>query len=154
MRTVILGLTIFLSSCGVLCAEERVPGGPVDPQQLYTLIESADRVVVKESPTLESRTLFDSHNKKDLIALRQSLVIEKPKVGFYCMCRGTPAIFLYKGDKLLGLITNHHGTSIRYSLWNSDAPVIDTEKWLTWFDERKIPGPRKEVDKERAHQER
>ena len=64
------------------------------------------------------------------------------------MCDGTPAIFIYNGDDVV-LVTNHHGLSIRCSLWDSDARIIDTEKWLTWFDERGMDEPRKEVNESR-----
>jgi len=47
-------------------------------------------------------------------------------------------------------VTNHHGLSIRCSLWDSDARITDTEKWLCWFDERGIAEPRREVDASRA----
>lgn len=122
---------------------------PVKPKQLYQLIEGADRLIVKDSPLQDAKVLFESTDRKDLDALKRSLVIEKPKEWFYCMCIGTPAIYLYRGDKELGLLTNHHGISVRLSLWSSDAPVMDTEKWLVWFDERSIPGPRKEVEETR-----
>ncbi len=62
------------------------------------------------------------------------------------MCDGTPAIRLYRGTNEMALVTNHHGRSIRCSLWSSDAIVGKPEPWLQWFDARKTMEPRKEVE--------
>ena len=121
--------------------------------ELYSIIDLADRLVVKVSPSRDAKTLFESRERQDLDDLRESLVIEKPKEEFHCMCIGTPAIYLYKADKQILELTNHHGMSVRCSLWGSDAPIIDTERWLTWFDERNISGPRIEVEEIRAQEE-
>ncbi len=125
---------------------------PVESEKLTQLIEKADRLIVKESPQADSKILFESKNKADLDALKQSLSVETPKEWFHCMCIGTPAIYIYSGDEELVQVTNHHGLSIRCSLWDSDARIIDTEKWLSWFDERGIDGPRKEVEEMRAQE--
>jgi len=58
-----------------------------------------------------------------------------------------------KDEKLLAQITNHHGKSVRCSLWGSDAVIADAEKWLKWFDDRKIDGPRIEVEEMRKTRE-
>ena len=79
-------------------------------------------------------------------ALKISLTVETPQEWSHCMCFGTPAIYLFRADEKLGEITNHHGYSIRCSLWDSGAELSDREKWLNWFDERGINGPRQEVE--------
>ena len=122
---------------------------PVSPENLTALIIDSDRVVVTESPMQDAKKLFESRERKDLEDLTKALVVTKPVEWFHCMCIGTPAIYLYKDDKLLAQISNHHGQSVRCSLWGSDAPVADVEKWLKWFDDRKIKGPRKEVEEMR-----
>lgn len=125
---------------------------PVNPGQLATLIEQADRIVVKESGLGDSKLLFESNKKEDLNALSKALVVVKPEQEFHCMCIGTEALYLYKDKKLLATVTNHHGQSVRCSLWKSDAPLADIENWLKWFDDRKIDAPRKEVEEARAQQ--
>ena len=126
---------------------------PVSPEHLTALIGGADHVVVTESPMKDAKKLFESRERKDLDALSTALMIVKPDEWFHCMCIGTPAIYLYKDDKLLAQISNHHGQSVRCSLWSSDASISDSEKWLKWFDDRKIDGPRKEVEEMREPQE-
>jgi hypothetical protein len=126
---------------------------PVSPQGLTDLIIDANRVVVTESPMQDAKKLFESRERKDLDALSKALVVIKPDDWFHCMCIGTPAIYLYKDEKLLAQITNHHGKSVRCSLWGSDAVIADAEKWLKWFDDRKIDGPRMEVEELRKTRE-
>ncbi|MCD4775143.1 MAG: hypothetical protein K8S15_03730 [Candidatus Aegiribacteria sp.] len=121
----------------------------VNPSTLSQLIEKADRVIVRESPWINSKILFESKDRQDIIALKQSLIIERPKEWFHCKCDGTPAVYIYSGDEEIIRITNHHGLSIRCSLWDSDARIIDTDKWLSWFDERGIDEARVEVDEAR-----
>jgi hypothetical protein len=60
------------------------------------------------------------------------------------MCDGTPALVLYANGDEVGQITNHHAVLVRCNLWPSDAPLVDAEAFLKWFDERNIPGPREE----------
>src|SRR5262249_14711892 len=43
-------------------------------------------------------------------------------------------------------VTNHHAKLIRCSLWKSDAGLVDAEAFLKWFDDRNIPGPRREYE--------
>jgi len=134
-------------------AQEQKKEHPVLPEHLTELINEANRIVVKESPLKDAKSLFESKERKDLDALSKALVVTKPDEWFHCMCIGTPAIYIYKDKKLLAMITNHHGQSVRCSLWSSDAAIANTEKWLKWFDDRKINGPRKEVEKMREAQE-
>jgi hypothetical protein len=68
------------------------------------------------------------------------------------MCAGTPAIYIYERGCQRVEVTNHHGVSIRCSLWDSDVRITDTEKWLSWFDDRRISGPRKEAEDLRSKQ--
>lgn len=120
-------------------------------EDLRKILAEADKIVVKASPTRLSRILFESTDKKDLEDLWRSLVLKPPTEWFHCMCDGTPALYVYESGRELAEITNHHGLSIRCSLWDSDVRITDTEKWLSWFDSRRISGPREEVETMRAH---
>jgi len=123
----------------------------VVPEDLRKILANADRIVVKNSPR-GSTILFESADMKDLDDLWRSLTLEPPAEWFHCMCYGTPAIYVYDRGCERVVLTNHHGKSIRCSLWDSDVRITDTEKWLSWFDERRISGPRQEVEAMRAQQ--
>lgn len=137
-----VAVDLDLANLDELQKDER----PVSPERLTSLIGEANRLVVTESPLHDAKKLFESGERKDLDALSKALVVAKPDEWLHCMCIGTPAIYLYKDKELLAEVTNHHGQAVRCSLWGSDAPVTDVEKWLKWFDDRKIEGPRKEVE--------
>lgn len=100
------------------------------PEDLRQILTHADKIVVKTSPTKGSTILFESTDKKDLDDLWESLALIPPAEWFHCMCIGTPAIYVYERGRQRVEITNHHGLSIRCSLWGSDVRIADTEKWL------------------------
>ena len=128
------------------------PKRPVAPEKLAQLIERADRIVVREFPSADAEILFESKDKADLDALKQCLTVEGSGEWFHCMCIGEPSVHIFSGDEELVQVTNHHGLSIRCSLWDSDARILDVEKWLSWFDDRGIDGPRKEVEETRVRE--
>lgn len=125
---------------------------PVKPEQLTKTILKANRIVVLQSPRNGSRELFASEKRADIESFAAAVEVAKPRSGFHCMCDGTPAVHLYDGEKLLVSLTNHHGRSVRCSMWRSDAMLKDAEKWLKWFDDRKIRGPRIEFQQLEALQ--
>jgi hypothetical protein len=116
------------------------------PEDLGRLIDRADRLVVLHEPLDGAAVLFESANRRDLDDLKTSLRVERPEQYLHCMCVGTPAIFLYANGEKIGQLTNHHANLVRCSLWKSHARLMDAEAFLKWFDERKIPGPRKEYE--------
>ena len=145
----ILALTLFVFAT-VCHASNRQDEHPVEPAKLTALIKQADKIVVSESPLKDAEVLFTSTDPKDIEEFNDALTVTIPKEWFYHKCIGTPAVRLYRGDAELALITNHHGRSIRCSLWTSDAMLKDPDKWLRWFDARKMPEPRKEVEESAA----
>jgi hypothetical protein len=120
----------------------------VRPDELARLIDRADKLVVIDNGFDVGRTvLFESSERGDLDALKAAFRVERPDHFVHCMCDGTPAIILSAGGEEIGKITNHHAKLIRCSnLWRSDAPLVDPEALLRWFDDRKIPAPRKEYE--------
>ena len=125
---------------------------PVVLEDLRKVLANADKILVKATPTAGSTTLFMSTDKKDLEDLSRSLGLEPPAGWFRCMCDGTPALYIYERGNESVQLTNHHGVSIRCSLWDSDVRITDKEKWLLWFDQRGISGPRQEVEAMRARE--
>ena len=127
----------------------------VDPNRLMQLILNAQRIEVKDSPRPNSNILFESSQRKDIEDLSRALVVVVPPQEHHCMCLGTPAIYLYnRNNKLFLTITNHHGQNVRCSIWDSDAPIVNQEAFLHWFDARGMAGPRSEVHAARARTEK
>ncbi|KAF7781179.1 hypothetical protein PRUB_b0321 [Pseudoalteromonas rubra] len=140
---------IFLVCCmSVTYASETQK--PVNLKQLHQIIEQAERLVVKDP--INALVQFESEKREDLSALKNSLVIERPETERLCLCVGNPVIYFYKGDKELGALSYISGNYLRFSHWSSDASVVDTDKLLTWFDDRGMPWPRQMFDKQRKEQ--
>jgi hypothetical protein len=113
---------------------------PVEPSQLYESIKQSDRMVIKEYGRDGEAILFESSDRQDLESFSKSLVLVKPLPGtlFHCMCSGSPVVYFYKGTNETVHVSNHHGKSIRCSLWTSDVNIEDIDKWAQWFDEHGI----------------
>ena len=134
---------------------EAPPGQASDvrPAELSKLIDRADRIVVKGGPTIGSPILFESHQRRDLDELKASLKVRPPEDPIRCNCSGSPAIYLFSGDRQVGLITNQHGEMIRLDLWETDAPLADPSPFLDWFGKRGMAGPREEYARGRKIEE-
>ncbi len=126
---------------------------PVNPEEFEKLLKKANRVVVTASP-VDKNILYHSDEKSDIDELIKGLSISKPEQWYHCMCIGTMVVSLYKGEEELVKFSNHHGKSIRCSLWDSDAVIDDKESWLAWFDKRSMPQLRNEVEESRARQKK
>lgn len=154
----VLGLVVLFF--GVVFVWVYLPLYNIQVDELDTEIRKADKIVVKglvdEHGRYSKEIIFSSSTKKDIIEFADSLVLERPSItkAGTCACSGRPKIVLFKDNKELVQITNHHGHSIRTSFWKSglNIPIIDEEKWVTWFDKRGMPSLRKnlEDDKKRA----
>ena len=123
------------------------PGrGGVPADELARLIDRADALVVLRLPGEGSAVLFRSSERRDLDALKSALKVGRSDPDLHCMCDGTPAIVLYAGGEKIGQVTNQHARLIRCSLWEGDAPLVNVEAFLKWFDDRKVADPRQEYE--------
>lgn len=70
------------------------------------------------------------------------------------MCWGSPAISFFQGTNKTIRLTNHHGTSVRCPLWDTDVVIEDVYKWISWFDARGINFIGDEVEEARAFEKK
>ena len=122
----------------------------LDFQKLTDLISQADKIVVYDYRMETERILFTSSDPKDIADFKESISIAAPDAWVRCSCMSMPTVRLYRDDKELAVITYFSPRLIRASIWKSDAFLHDTEKWLKWFDDRKIPWLRKEYEADLA----
>lgn len=150
---VLLGLFLVALCPHTFANEPELPFPnfrPVNMERLRDAVRRANRLVVTKSPRGRGANVvfFTSGKREDIEAFAEAVQIVPPKhpnSWFHCMCDGTPAVRFYLGNQELALVTSHHGRSVRTSLWTSDSILLDSEKWLKWFDDRGMPGPRREV---------
>lgn len=72
-------------------------------------------------------------------------IVEDPDAFGYCMCFGGPALVFQTPDGavVLGL---HHGSSLRWNAWETDAPLADGHALSVWLSERGVFGPLAELE--------
>jgi hypothetical protein len=79
--------------------------------------------------------------------LKSAINVNPPEEWFRCACIPSLEIRLSRKDKEIGTILVYpDGLPIGFEPWSSDARISDREKWLAWFDARKIPGPRRGIE--------
>jgi hypothetical protein len=118
----------------------------IDSQALDSLLAQADKIVVLEGWERASNVLFSSTDSEDIEEFRKAVAVDPSQGQFYCACVGTPVIRLYhRGEEIL-TVSNHHGRSIRNSLWTNNVPLKNLNAWVEWFDTRGIPGPKDELE--------
>lgn len=117
---------------------------------LFALIERSDRIVVKDlSRVPDGQVLYESTDKADVVALQDTMhaCLAEPLILNHGVCPGNPVIFLYEdGNNELLQISTHRGSKrLKCSIHVTDLPLMNREKWLQWFDDRNIRGPRQEA---------
>lgn len=122
--------------------------GPVAVSEVKKLINEADRLVVADSSDNGSKTtrLYESNKRADILAFLSAFDIRIPRGWRLSIC-GNPDVTFYKGDKVLLSLTNMGAKSVTTSLWEGDYLIGNTNRWLKWFDDRGITGPRAEYKK-------
>ncbi|WP_043476721.1 hypothetical protein [Kitasatospora sp. MBT66] len=86
--------------------------------------------------------------------LRRAMAVESLP-GFHCMCGGDVRfeLFDWAGERL-AVVVLHHGATLRWGLWESDAVLADGRLLLAWLDGHGMPGPMQqfEADRQRAEE--
>ncbi len=122
-----------------------------DPKAIRRMIDRADKLVVLD-PMKKSTVLFESTDRKDFDALKVALGARLPYEAIHCACSGSQRIVFYAKGETIGWVSNQHCKNIRFSAWPSDAELLDPEAFITWFDLRKISGPRTYFENEKARE--
>lgn len=124
---------------------------------LRDLFKGVDRVVIKNGGVYEETAIKDEialtiSTPEAILAFISLLEIEENYPSFYCMCSGDYAIELLAGDKLITTIGLHHGVSIRYNHWRSDASLSKQEPLLNFLNTLGFADPLHKwlADKERS----
>jgi hypothetical protein len=136
--------TIAIVSLGVAFASASET--EIDQRALDSVLMQADKIVVSAGWGEDSQILYSSTSLEDIEDFRLGAAIDPSQGQFYCACLGTPVIRLYRRGKEILVISNHHGRSMRNSLWANNVPLKDVSAWVGWFDTRGIPGPREELE--------
>ncbi|MFF0043873.1 hypothetical protein ACFYRG_48300 [Streptomyces mirabilis] len=86
--------------------------------------------------------------------LRRAMAVES-LTGFHCMCGGDVRFEVFDRHGMrLAVVVLHHGATLRWGQWESDAVLADGRLLLAWLDGHGMPGPMQqfEVDRQRAEE--
>jgi hypothetical protein len=121
----------------------------VDVERIARVIRQADRIVVFEVSAKGEQQIYASSCVEDRLELLAALSAVAPPDGSPSSSTGVAIVRLYRVGSELGSMEVHAGHSVRASIWASNGKVTDPERWLAWFDERGITGPRTAIEKRR-----
>lgn len=94
------------------------------------------------------KVLYETSNEKTLEELKALLQIVQDSKSFgHDMCSGGPTLELISNSAQKNLIVLHHGFSIRWSAWNSDARLLEPRKLIDWLAEKGVTEPKEEMDR-------
>jgi len=94
-------------------------------------------VVYSEGFRRES-VIYRSSDRKDFNDLKAGISLRGGGGPFVCACVDGPEIALLKNGQEIASIWNHEGTAIGSSVWKGDWFTSDPNRWLRWFDVRRM----------------
>ncbi|MEV8332032.1 hypothetical protein [Streptomyces niveus] len=81
--------------------------------------------------------------------LRTAMALESLP-GFRCMCLGDVRFEVFDQDGgRLAVVILHHGATLRWGQWESDAVLADGRLLLAWLDEHGMPDPVQQFEADR-----
>lgn len=85
--------------------------------------------------------------------LRTAMAVESLP-GFNCMCLGDVRfeVFDRTGERL-AVVVLHHGATLRWEAWESDAVLADGRLLLAWLDGHGMPGPLLQFEADRLREQ-
>jgi hypothetical protein len=111
---------------------------------LRKLFADTDHILIKEGSVYEGRTrgettVLSLTDSEDLKRFQELMEIIEPRKPHACMCNGDHAIELYRNGELQNTIGFHHGLSIRYHTWRSDAELAKAEQLMEFLWGKGLP---------------
>lgn len=127
-------------------------------ERLKALFSDIDIIFIKEGGVSGNRALKEDivlilNQQNDIVHFSELLSIDELRTGFHCMCLGNYAIELHNKGELAATIGLHHGQSIRYDYWNSDAFITRNEDLLIFLSEKGLEKPLQDKLEERRKSE-
>lgn len=104
---------------------------------------------------MDGEIRVDLSDPAESARLRTAMAVESLP-GFHCMCLGDVRFEVFDRDGgRLAAVVLHHGATLRWGRWESDAVLTDGRLLLEWLDGHGIPGPMRqfEADRQRAEKE-
>lgn len=138
--------------------EERSKLPMPSNESLSRLFAGVNKVVIKDNGVYDNKAMSDkillTLSEIDLIhKFHEFFAIDEVNTGFYCMCLGTYAIELYADTQIMATIGFHHGVSIRYHQWDSDAELARVDELLDFLAQQGFTEPLEQRIKDKKERE-
>ncbi|MER5917788.1 hypothetical protein ABT124_47770 [Streptomyces sp. NPDC001982] len=124
---------------------------------LDAVLQQACRVRVTATVTstgaVDGELLVDLSDPAELDRLRTAMSVESLP-GFRCMCLGDVRFeFLGADAQPLTVVVLHHGATLRWDGWESDAVLADGQLLLLWLNSHGAPGPLRQFEEDERRRE-
>ncbi|MGW0868887.1 hypothetical protein ACWD3Z_00180 [Streptomyces sp. NPDC002740] len=96
----------------------------------------------------------DLSDPAESVQLRTAMAVESLP-GVRCMCLGDVRFEVFdRSGGRLAVVVLHHGATLRWGQWESDAVLADGRLLLAWLDGHGMPGPMQQftADRQRAEE--
>jgi hypothetical protein len=102
-----------------------------------------------------TKLLLEEDDPRAILQLAACLrIVEDINTFVHCMCIGDEMIAFYsENGQCVANITWHHGKSIRWDAWKTDADLQDGYQLLTWLAGREVSAPLKRFQFQQRQQE-
>lgn len=109
---------------------------------------------VTSTGSVDGVILVDLSDPAELGRLRTAVSVESLP-GFRCMCLGDVRFeFLDTDARQLTAVVLHHGATLRWEGWESDAVLTDGHLLLLWLSSHGAPGPLRQFEEDERRRER
>ncbi|MGW2522329.1 hypothetical protein ACWC09_36045 [Streptomyces sp. NPDC001617] len=122
---------------------------------LDSLLQQAHLVQVSSvgGVGVDGEIRVDLSDPARLARLRTAMAVESLP-GFHCMCLGDVRFELFdRSGGRLAVVVLHHGATLRWGQWESDAVLADGRLLLAWLDGHGMPGPMQQFEADRLRAE-
>lgn len=115
-------------------------------QSLRQAFSDARKIIVKDDGVSNGQAMSDEilltvSDAARIAEFLRLLQIDEAQIGFHCMCLGTYALEIYDQNEILATIGMHHGQSIRWESWNSDAALAKSDELAAFLYEEGLEAP-------------
>ena len=98
-------------------------------------MHGSELAALGKEESIQDAVLLDTDDKQAVATFRNLFkIIEEPDIVTHCMCSGWPTFEFYSGSHLIARFSMHHGDSIRWVRWDSDADLKENIAVLNWLD--------------------
>ena len=128
---------------------------------LRTAVQGTTRLRIRSGGTghrssEEEKTLAEITNPQEIERFLKAIDIDRWRSGGVCLCGGDPTFEFYAGNRLLAMVSFHHGRRLRWAKgqWSGDGQLTarSQDSLLAWLTQHGVDGPRQAREQKLRYQ--